>query len=424
MPGRDVPRDRHRPRARLQEVVAAALEDERNADRQGHLVDAARDAGRQVQRCRGRIDRGLLLRGAGRRGRRRRGHGHGPRRARLGRARLRLRDQPARRRRPDPGLGVDGHGTGAVARRRSTTRACRFARTCSTTACRRSSSRRRSRCTSSRAAIPDGPFGAKEAGEGSLSGFLAGAHECDRRRDRAAPDRAAGLARPRARSADRAAARGAPQEIGGQPRRDRRALRWNTWHRSSSRVRATLVGSGAAPHRRSARAHRRRRHRSRAQPARRPGRAVGAGRPLRDRRLRRDRRYGGRRNDRRRRDARTPRRRRAAAARAAGARGGRADDRRPGPPHASPRSAATSASTRAACSTTRARGGGARTISASSTAATPATSRRRASAATRRSRATSRPLCSCLAPRSTSPARAARAGSRSAISTPTTAPHT
>ena len=57
-------------------------------------------------------------------------------------------------------------------RKRSITKGCRCARTCSTTECRRSSSRRRSRCTSSRARDPHGPFGAKEAGEGSLSGFL------------------------------------------------------------------------------------------------------------------------------------------------------------------------------------------------------------------------------------------------------------
>ena len=67
------------------------------------------------------------------------------RREGVGRPRLRPRDQPARGGRPGPGRGVDGHGPGAVARRRSTTRACRCAPTSSTTASRRSPNRRRSR---------------------------------------------------------------------------------------------------------------------------------------------------------------------------------------------------------------------------------------------------------------------------------------
>ena len=44
--------------------------------------------------------------------------------------------------------------------------------TSSTTACRPSSSRRRSTCSIVEAPDPNGPFGAKEASEGSLAGFL------------------------------------------------------------------------------------------------------------------------------------------------------------------------------------------------------------------------------------------------------------
>ncbi len=154
------------------EVVAAALEDTGTLTRQGHLVDAAGNAGRQVPRRGGRLERRLLLCGAGRRSQRRRGHRHGHGRARVGRARLRFRHQSARGRGAGAGLGVDGHGPGALRKRRSITKACRCAPICSTTACRRSSSRRRSTCYIVEARDPNGPFGAKEAGEGSLSGFL------------------------------------------------------------------------------------------------------------------------------------------------------------------------------------------------------------------------------------------------------------
>ena len=118
-----------------------------HADREGHLVDAAGNPGRQVPRRRGRLVGRFQLRRAGGRGRGRRGHRPGHGREGVGRARLRPRDQPAGRRRPGAGRHLDGHGPGAVAKKRSTTRACRCAPTCSTTASRPSSSRRRSRCS-------------------------------------------------------------------------------------------------------------------------------------------------------------------------------------------------------------------------------------------------------------------------------------
>ena len=136
------------------------------------MVDAAGDAGRQVQGRGGGVERRILVRGASGRGGRRRRHRHGRGRARLGRARLRPRDQSARRRRPDARLGVDGHGPGAVRGNAVSRRACRCAPICSTTACRPSSNRRPSMRSIVEAPDPNGPFGAKEAGEGSLSGFL------------------------------------------------------------------------------------------------------------------------------------------------------------------------------------------------------------------------------------------------------------
>ena len=57
------------------------------------------------------------------------------------------------------------------ARRPATSTACRRMPACSNTACRPSRNPRRSRCRSSKATIPIGPFGAKEASEGALAGF-------------------------------------------------------------------------------------------------------------------------------------------------------------------------------------------------------------------------------------------------------------
>ena len=63
-------RGRHRSRLDFAQMRAGRAGRERHADGQGHLVDAARDPGRQVPRRRGRLDRRLLLCGAGGRGRR------------------------------------------------------------------------------------------------------------------------------------------------------------------------------------------------------------------------------------------------------------------------------------------------------------------------------------------------------------------
>jgi hypothetical protein len=81
---------------------------------QGPLVDAAGNPGRQIPgRC-GRLQRRLLLRGAGRRGRGRHRHRAGARAAHLGRARLRAGDQPAGGGGSGAGCDLDGPGPGPV----------------------------------------------------------------------------------------------------------------------------------------------------------------------------------------------------------------------------------------------------------------------------------------------------------------------
>ena len=123
-------------------------------------------------------------------------------------------------------------------RRRNITTACRFAPTCSTTACRRSSSRRPSRCTSSRRRSERSVR--REGSERRLAVRLpAGAHECDRRRDRHAADRTAGVARSLLEAITARA--GAPSDCARAARRackpvGGRGLRWNASRRSRYRA--------------------------------------------------------------------------------------------------------------------------------------------------------------------------------------------
>ena len=137
----------------------------------GHVHLSARGPGRQASGRRGRLDHGIQLCRAGRRGERRRSDRPGDGRQGLGRARLRPCNQSARGRRPDRGIGLDGHGSGAERGNPLRRRAARCMPACSNIACRPASNRRRSRSRSSRATIRYGPFGAKEASEGALAGF-------------------------------------------------------------------------------------------------------------------------------------------------------------------------------------------------------------------------------------------------------------
>ena len=154
------------------DVVAAALEDTGTLTVKGTWSTPPETQGGKFKGAAVGIERRLLVRGAGGRGRRRRGHRHGHASSASGSrttaAARSIRSRSKARSRARSGW----EWARRCPRRRSITKDCRFAPTCSTTACRRSSSRRRSRRSSSRRRIPNGPFGAKEAGEGSLSGFL------------------------------------------------------------------------------------------------------------------------------------------------------------------------------------------------------------------------------------------------------------
>ena len=131
--------------------------------------------------------------------------------------------QPAGRRRPGAGRRVDGHGPGAERGDAVPRGPAAARRTSSTTASRRSPSRRRSTSSWSRASTRSGPFGAKEASEGALHGFPPALTERHLRRHRHPPARAAGHARPRARSDPRAPARAAAAGAARGARRQRRA---------------------------------------------------------------------------------------------------------------------------------------------------------------------------------------------------------
>ena len=87
---------------------------------------------------------------------RRRGDRRGHRRQGLGRARLRQGAQPPDGRGPGAGLGLDGHGPGHERGGRLSRRPACSPPTCSTTACRPSRIRRRSRSASSRATTRTG----------------------------------------------------------------------------------------------------------------------------------------------------------------------------------------------------------------------------------------------------------------------------
>ena len=190
----------------------------RHADGQGHVVDAAGNAGRQVPRRGGRLDGRVLVRGAGRRGRGRRGHRRGAASSASGSrttAASRSTRSPSRARCRAP---CGWAWARRCRRRRSTTKGCRCAPTCSTTAIptivesppievKLVESHRSARAVR------------REGGErGRAAQLRAGAHQRDLRRHRHPPDRAAGLARPRARGDPGAQAQGAPA---GQRRRAR-----------------------------------------------------------------------------------------------------------------------------------------------------------------------------------------------------------
>ena len=103
-----------------------------------------------------------------------RGDGRSPRpatiarRRGLDRARRRPRAQPAARRGPGRGLDLHGPRRGADGGAGLPARACTRSPRCSSTRARPRSRRRRSTRSSSRRDDPEGPFGAKEAGQGPL----------------------------------------------------------------------------------------------------------------------------------------------------------------------------------------------------------------------------------------------------------------
>ena len=103
----------HRSSHRVRAGGAGRARRQRHAHRERRLVHTARNAGRQVPRRRGRLDRGLLVCRAGGRGQRRRRHRRRDGRAGVGGPRLRPRAQPAGGGRPGARRRLDGHGPGA-----------------------------------------------------------------------------------------------------------------------------------------------------------------------------------------------------------------------------------------------------------------------------------------------------------------------
>ena len=145
----------------------------RHHHRDRQLFDDPGIARRQeISRRRDRRHHGLQLFGAGGRGHGRRGHRRRHRRQGVGRARLRQGAEPADRRRPGAGLGLDGHGPGDERGGRLPRRPDASPPTCSTTACRPSRTSPPIEVGIVESNDPHGPFGAKEAGEGSLAAFL------------------------------------------------------------------------------------------------------------------------------------------------------------------------------------------------------------------------------------------------------------
>ena len=141
----------------FEEVVVGGAEGRRHHHRHRHLFDHPGIARRQEVSRRGhRRHHGLQLLGPGGRGDGGRGDRRGQRRQGVGGARLRQGAEPADRRGPGAGLGVDGHGPGHERGDRLPRRPAGDRPTCSTTACRPSRIRRRSRSASSRATIRTG----------------------------------------------------------------------------------------------------------------------------------------------------------------------------------------------------------------------------------------------------------------------------
>ncbi len=181
------------------QVVAGGADDTRHADREGRVVDAAGNAGRQVPR-RGRgLDCRLLVRGAGGRSQRRRGHRRGRRRAASGsrttaasrstrwrwKARCRAPCGWAWARRCQRGDPVP-RGP-APARQLLDYRVPTIAESPPI------------EVTLIESIDPLGPFGAKEASEGALHGFARRTHRRRLRRHWHPGARAADYARPRVR---------------------------------------------------------------------------------------------------------------------------------------------------------------------------------------------------------------------------------
>ncbi len=176
----------HGPHAVVQGCRSGGTRGRRYADRQGHVVDAARNAGRQVQGRGRRLECRFQLRSAGGRGRCGRGHRHGPGRAGVGRARLRPRAQPACGRGPGAGLGLDGHGSGLV-RRNAVSRG--LAAACQPARLPRADNRRiaADRDLHRRGTRPERPLRREGSGRRVAVRLHSGAHQCHRRCDRAAP---------------------------------------------------------------------------------------------------------------------------------------------------------------------------------------------------------------------------------------------
>ena len=144
----------------------------RRDHRQGHLHHARRIPGRQASRRRRRLDHGLQLRRAGRRGQRRRRHRHGHASRRSGWRTIAAAPSTRSRSKARCRARCGWAWARRCARRRATTKACRCMPACSTTACRRSSESPPIEVHIVESHDPNGPFGAKEASEGSLAGFL------------------------------------------------------------------------------------------------------------------------------------------------------------------------------------------------------------------------------------------------------------